>query len=115
MNSIDQVLNSIETMHNGTENEAEFDLIKAGNNQYYIDHLLKQNFVPSTELVELYGTYMNGKEDSWWCKSSLSFREFINTIKASALTGYRITSYMIRSPIWVDFELLRPPFRTLYK
>lgn len=91
MNSIDQVLNSIETMHNGTGDEEEFNFHKANNNQHYIKYLMEQNFVPSAEMIELYGVYMHGKEDSWWCKASLSFREFINTIKEASSREARYT------------------------
>jgi len=77
---LDEILNQVEEFQNGPEDGQDVEWIGL-NRLPYIKYLMQENFIPSEELLRLYGVYMSGKHDSWWCKASLTFREFLNTIK----------------------------------
>lgn len=79
-NNVEKYLKSIEDMQNGPPEGEEMFL---GNRRYYIEWLLKQNFIPTEDAIQLYKVYSSGKQDSWWCRSSLSFRDFCNAMKAA--------------------------------
>lgn len=78
---LNNFLGSIEGLHNDPENSEDVEIGLNLNRGAYIQDLLKQNFIPTQELLNLYAVYMNGSDDAWWCKSSLRFREFLYIIK----------------------------------
>lgn len=86
-NNLEEFLQSLEDMHNGP-GEGQPDEVGV-NRANYINQLLQQNFVPTEELLRLYRAYMNGSQESWWCKASLTFREFINTLRMANTKEFR--------------------------
>ncbi|MFZ2539787.1 MAG: hypothetical protein WAX04_12955 [Oscillospiraceae bacterium] len=87
INSIDDILNQVECLHNGPEGGEEVEI--GLNRVAYIKGLMQENFIPTEELVGLYAIYMSGSVDAWWCKSSLTFREFLDVIKKMDLRDSR--------------------------
>lgn len=84
---LSKYLQSLEDLHNGP-GEGEPDEVGL-NRTAYINELLKQNFIPTEELLRLYSVYLAGSQDSWWCKASLTFREFVSTLKMADLKESR--------------------------
>ncbi len=77
--NLNKFLDSIEGLHNGPEGGEDVEL--GANRAAYIKALMQQNFIPTEELAGIYAVYMSGSVDSWWCKSSLTFREFLDVIR----------------------------------